>query len=182
MRIACPNCAAAYEVPDRLLASGPRALRCARCGQTWTPSESVPPQAAPAPEDRPAPPPPSPPPDMVEPEPEPELPPPSPLVRPAPPPPPGAEAEDMPDESHRPRPPPLTGRPRSGPTLIDPPLPRLGDEPPHSGRSRIWIILAWAVSLLLLAAAIAAVFAFRDEIAAAWPPAARLYPALGLPV
>ena len=32
MRIACPACAAAYEVPDRLLAGPARTLRCSRCG------------------------------------------------------------------------------------------------------------------------------------------------------
>ncbi len=31
MRIACPGCAAEYEVPDAALAAGPRMLRCARC-------------------------------------------------------------------------------------------------------------------------------------------------------
>ncbi|MEO3471217.1 zinc-ribbon domain-containing protein [Roseomonas sp. CAU 1739] len=32
MRIACPACAAAYEVPDRLLTGPARTLRCSRCG------------------------------------------------------------------------------------------------------------------------------------------------------
>ncbi len=44
MRIACPSCAASYDVPDRLLA-GRKALRCARCGEQWTP----PPADAPMP-------------------------------------------------------------------------------------------------------------------------------------
>ncbi len=35
MRVTCPNCAAGYEVPDRLLAAGPKALRCAKCGTTF---------------------------------------------------------------------------------------------------------------------------------------------------
>jgi predicted Zn finger-like uncharacterized protein len=32
MRIACPSCAATYDVPDRLLAGPARTLRCSRCG------------------------------------------------------------------------------------------------------------------------------------------------------
>jgi predicted Zn finger-like uncharacterized protein len=37
MRIACPSCAIAYEVPDPLLKPG-RAVRCASCGSKWSPS------------------------------------------------------------------------------------------------------------------------------------------------
>lgn len=36
MRIACPNCDAAYDVPSERLAPG-RAVRCARCSELWTP-------------------------------------------------------------------------------------------------------------------------------------------------
>jgi predicted Zn finger-like uncharacterized protein len=38
MRIACPDCAAEYDVPDHLLVGNPRAMRCARCGRVWTPA------------------------------------------------------------------------------------------------------------------------------------------------
>jgi predicted Zn finger-like uncharacterized protein len=34
MRLVCPHCAAAYDVPPALLA-GRRAIRCARCGEEW---------------------------------------------------------------------------------------------------------------------------------------------------
>ena len=44
MRIACPSCSAAYDVPDSLMTAG-RVVRCARCGGNWTPVA-----AAPAPE------------------------------------------------------------------------------------------------------------------------------------
>ncbi len=37
MRIVCPDCAAAYEVPDGMLAA-PRTVRCARCGREWSPT------------------------------------------------------------------------------------------------------------------------------------------------
>ncbi|HEY4251215.1 MAG TPA: zinc-ribbon domain-containing protein [Roseomonas sp.] len=49
MRIACPDCAAEYEVPDHLLVGAPRAMRCARCGRVWTPQAIAPPPPAPAP-------------------------------------------------------------------------------------------------------------------------------------
>ncbi len=38
MRIVCPDCAAAYEVPDGMLAAR-RPVRCARCGGEWLPAE-----------------------------------------------------------------------------------------------------------------------------------------------
>lgn len=44
MRIVCPSCTAAYEVPDSLLPPG-RAVRCARCGEEWAALE---PELAPA--------------------------------------------------------------------------------------------------------------------------------------
>ena len=37
MRVSCPNCAAAYEIPDAVLALAARRLRCARCDHEWTP-------------------------------------------------------------------------------------------------------------------------------------------------
>ena len=36
MRIECPSCAAAYEVPEEKLAPG-RKVRCARCQADWVP-------------------------------------------------------------------------------------------------------------------------------------------------
>ncbi|MGH7066829.1 MAG: zinc-ribbon domain-containing protein [Acetobacteraceae bacterium] len=36
MRLACPTCATAYEIPDHVLGTGRRTLRCARCGTEWT--------------------------------------------------------------------------------------------------------------------------------------------------
>jgi len=36
MRIVCPSCSAAFEVPEGRLTPG-QAVRCARCGTDWTP-------------------------------------------------------------------------------------------------------------------------------------------------
>jgi predicted Zn finger-like uncharacterized protein len=48
MRIVCPFCSAAYDVPEDLLA-GREAVRCARCAREWQPPLPEP-AAAPAPE------------------------------------------------------------------------------------------------------------------------------------
>jgi len=39
MRIACPSCAAAYDVADSLLPAG-RIVQCARCSKAWVPVEA----------------------------------------------------------------------------------------------------------------------------------------------
>ena len=56
MRIVCPSCAAAYDVPDSLLTAG-RAARCARCSGEWIPIASAAPgsEGLPAPADPTAP-------------------------------------------------------------------------------------------------------------------------------
>ena len=36
MRLICPSCTAAYDVPDDRLGTGPRRLRCTRCTHQWT--------------------------------------------------------------------------------------------------------------------------------------------------
>jgi predicted Zn finger-like uncharacterized protein len=40
MRIACPSCAAVYEVPEAKLIAG-RIVRCTRCGAEWRPLRAV---------------------------------------------------------------------------------------------------------------------------------------------
>lgn len=59
MRIQCPSCEAAYDLPQGRVVAG-RAVRCARCGTDWTPSPAVEPQPAaepdPPPIEAPAPP------------------------------------------------------------------------------------------------------------------------------
>ncbi|MGG5810734.1 zinc-ribbon domain-containing protein [Falsiroseomonas sp. CW058] len=155
MRIACPGCAAEYEVPDTLLASGPRMLRCARCGQSFEAGLPRAPDAAPAPPAGAAPAAETPPSGPAPPE-------------PAPTPPATVEAEAA-------RPPPSRGLREHHP--IHPPLPQREERAEPSPKVAL---VGWAVSLAVLAAAIWGAVAFRAEIATAWPPAARLFLALGL--
>jgi len=54
MRIVCPSCDAVYDVPDAMLASGPRAVRCVRCGTEWSPAPAA--DRAPAADEAPPPP------------------------------------------------------------------------------------------------------------------------------
>lgn len=182
MRIACPNCSAAYEVPDALLATGPRLLRCARCGTQFTAPGATPAPTAPAAEPpRPAPPPeaatpPGPPPA---PQPAPARPPPPEPSRPEPstpePPPPDPPRETA--TLARDRPLPTRGPTRHSP--IDAPPTAEAEEPPAEP-ARGQLAAAWLGSFALLGALVFAALHWRAEIAAAWPPAARLYAALGL--
>jgi predicted Zn finger-like uncharacterized protein len=44
MRIVCPSCSAAYDVPEGLLI-GRKSVRCARCTKEWEPAGTPPPVA-----------------------------------------------------------------------------------------------------------------------------------------
>ncbi len=142
MRIVCPNCRAAYEVPEPLLAGG-KAVRCARCGTEWAPMPAA------------APPPASPP--------QPQPPPPSPES----------------DNRLRAEPRLSAYRPRSVDSADDARLPPRDDEIEQVPRRR-GALVAWLVSLLILALLIWAAFAFRSQVMGAWPPSERLFAALGL--
>jgi predicted Zn finger-like uncharacterized protein len=178
MRIACPNCSAEYDVPESLLASGPRLLRCARCGHQFqavspaaapTPQPAASPLAPPAEPAPPQPVAPMPAPPLAEPPRPAEMPPP----RPAPVPPPGADDESL----ERGRPPPTRGPIRHSP--IDPPKPHRAPSAPPP-RPVATAALGWLLSLALVAAAGWATWRYHAEITAFWPPAARLYQALGI--
>lgn len=133
MRIACPSCAAEYEVPERLLAGGARKLRCSRCAAEF----ALPAPAAP-----------DPPPAAEE-------------------PPPVAAAAPPPVAVFEPPPaPPVPERtPITEDDLADP-----------SER----LVRAWVLSVAAVVVAGLALVVFRAEVVAAWPPAARLFTALGL--
>jgi predicted Zn finger-like uncharacterized protein len=144
MRLACPECAAEYDVPEAALAPA-RRLRCTACGTSWdwTPA---------------APPPPEPEPDQ-------------PAAAPQ------AAAEPPPENAAPPRP------PMEGPRIEVAREERIAAAPPparDAARGGMGVALAWLLSLAILLAAAAALYAWRVPVMAAWPPAIRLYAALGL--
>ena len=188
MRIHCPACQATYEVPDHLIGPG-RSLRCRNCGHAWrvapepmpsepaTPAEPVA-SAEPAAQTKAEAPSPPPPPEArprplpAPPEPPPPAPPEAasrmgePLAAEAP----AAETEEAAETRAERATPPLLAALRRQAKAIEPPL---AQPPPAEADTALR--LAWAGSLLLLLLLGLAVGLFRDEIVAAWPPAARLY-------
>jgi len=155
MDIACPNCAATYRVPDTLLASG-KPLRCAACGHEWVPA--APPAAEPEP-----------------PAPEEEIPP---VLAPEPPVEAAPLAQDAQEEPAPPRRPPS----------VPPPLQRRG--PPHLGkgpmpqvvaapRREALLPIAWLVSVIVVVLMVLGLLLFREQIAQAWPPFARMAGVMG---
>ncbi len=132
MRIACPSCAVAYEVPDSLLKPG-RTARCAQCGHKWAP----------------------------------------------------LPLEDPASPAH------------AGPPLTDPDERDAGLRPPdrphlsamdllaaHRRRQQgsRFLRVAWIASSVVLVALVAAFIVWRNAVAEAWPPSARLYHMLRLGV
>lgn len=160
MRATCPSCEAVYEIPDRLIGSG-RRLRCANCGHEWAlQAPAAEPQAT-SPEAPPA---------------EPARPqPPSPRMVITPPPPPAFGPPEPPQAAPAASEQPL-GHPmlRRAPQVIDPPLPAMDDNTGRPVRADLALRAAWAGSVLLVLLALVGLWAFRYEIAMAWPPAARL--------
>ena len=154
MRIVCPSCSAAYDVPDSLVTAG-RVVRCARCDGEWTPVEAsaVPPEVlAATPADEVA------------------------TV-------PANEAATVPPEEAAPRPPalPVPEAPanRLAATPRQSAMDRLAAQSARPESSTL-LRLAWAASLVLLVLAAGAAYTWRGQIVAAWPPSAHAYAALGL--
>lgn len=162
MRIVCPSCQAAYEVPEKLLSGPPKRVRCARCGEQWFPQDAA------TGEDRATP--------------EPDAP------LPADPPPPAAvPPSDVPPPDVPPDPPPVAAPPVAALPVAALPVAaqveeRLMPEPPQgAGRGGLIVAgLAWLASLVLLGAAGWAAVAWRAEVMAAWGASRRLYQWLGL--
>jgi predicted Zn finger-like uncharacterized protein len=171
MRIACPNCQAEYDVPDAMLAAGPRLLKCARCGHSFqaglpgTAPAAAPPPATPLP----APPPRRSPPEQLSPKRPPE-----PALREAPPEP--AWREPPPHAFDPDRPPPTRGPGRHSP--MDGRAPAAEDEEEDGSTSMR--VLAWLVSFAALGFAGWALVQYRGLVMEAFPAATRLYQALGL--
>lgn len=155
MRILCPSCQAAYEVPDKLLSSGPRKVRCAKCGGDWMAEaepEPAPVGGEPEPEMPRAP-------EGLPPEDdEPDLPPPPPVV---------------------PQMQPVGGGQEA---VVPRPEEKLALEPGERPSRKLAVVagLAWLASVAALAGAGWAAVAFRAEVMAAWAPSKRLFALLGL--
>lgn len=133
MLIACPNCAAGFDVPERLLRDRSRSLSCGQCRTVFP----IPEPQAPEPE-----------------------------AWRAPEPPPMREAPPAPAMAEAPQPePPMA--PEAPPASTD-------SAPDRRLRA------AWAASIALLLGGGVAAIIKRDAVMEAWPPAARLFAALGL--
>jgi len=77
---------------------------------------------------------------------------------------------------------PLRVRSRlAAPAAQEEPAPdlRMPTESPREGRDLWAPLVGWAASLLVVAGAVVALWVWRAELMAAWPPAARLFQALG---
>jgi predicted Zn finger-like uncharacterized protein len=169
MRIACPACAAAYEVPDRLLAGAPRMLRCSRCGAEFAPPRPAPPEPDPPPPRAPEPPP-DPPPAPPEP-PDPAF---APVAAPAP----ATVAEPATAAEPQPAlgPAPPAAAPAAPPELRPGPRPATR-QAPHGEAA---LTRAWLASIAAVLIGLAALIVFRARVMEAWPPSMRLFAALGL--
>lgn len=153
MRLACPSCAAAYELPETLFLAGPRMVRCARCAHSWLAS-------APGPE----------------PEPEPE----SLAEAPAEPPAEPRLPEAVMAEADPPRrPSPLRRRAAAAAPEPPTPLPDFSLAPPEPPRRAGSVAIAWAASIALLMAGSWAGWTNREGVMHAWPASTHLFVALG---
>ncbi len=162
MRIACPACAAAYEVPDRLLAGPARTLRCSRCGADFAlPRATAPEPVAPPPAEVTAP-----------------EPPPPPVVAAPEPPLPSPEPEPAPEPEAKPEPPPvvapIAAAPRPEPLAMTARAPVVQAEPSRA------LAGAWIASLVVVLGAVLGFFAFHAKVMELWPASTRLFAALGL--
>ncbi len=148
MRLVCPSCAATYDVPDELLGSGPRRLRCARCAHEWTvDTQQMPPPAASPPADPPP--------------------------RPGPPP---LTADAPPLWSGAP-PPVAEARRRAATRFIEDDEDDGAPGPTDTGKPALdrTAMAAWTASVLLLVGLVVAVVAYRADLMRAWPQSQRLF-------
>jgi predicted Zn finger-like uncharacterized protein len=159
MRIVCPSCSAAYDVPDALL-RGRRTVRCAACAREWSLTD-IPPAGSES-LFRPEPPPRE---DTLE-----------AVAEPAPP-----RALPDPawrDEGHREEGGRREGIPREAIARAIA-MDRLRNAPPPRGGG-LGLALAWLATFVALGAALWCAYGWRLEVMNAWPPSVRVYAFLGL--
>ncbi len=170
MRIVCPACSAAYDVPDALLDT-PRPVRCARCGHEWLPEAAIgsgPSEAHPV--------------EVYD-----EPPPGSSVVE---------RLGELPESAtglsvsvvDAPSPPtPAPVAPaaiRDEEPIAEPSLTASTEQAlvvePSPRREGTLLRLAWGASVLVLVLLAWGAYSWRTEIMHAWPASERLYAALGL--
>ncbi|MBR0681772.1 hypothetical protein GXW74_14855 [Roseomonas eburnea] len=89
-----------------------------------------------------------------------------------------------PPAAEAPRPPPALPSPardaEPAPTAV--PLPPMGPRPPIAAEPKTdrALIRAWVASLVVVVGAAVALVMFRSSVMTAWPPATRLFGAIGL--
>jgi predicted Zn finger-like uncharacterized protein len=155
MILTCPNCSARFMIDGHALGSGGRTVRCGACGHSWL---QLPEPAA------------------AEPESAYEAPPPmaAPLAVPQP----GA-AEARAQEPPPAPPPEQDSGKRRGRRRAAAALAEAGAPPRRRAVSRV---LVWFVFVFIEAAIVLGGYRYRQDIVGMWPPATRLYQALGISV
>ncbi|MGH7154743.1 MAG: zinc-ribbon domain-containing protein [Acetobacteraceae bacterium] len=155
MRIECPDCAAAYEVPEDRV-SGARTVRCSRCGTQWVIRHEPPPAAvgsripewtAPVAEtvDR------------------------------------HDSTPDVPESRFDLQSPaPVSVLPYRDPEPAPIPAMQRLAQPVSAPPRRSGALVGWVISLVVIVLLCWGAFAWRAEIMQAWPPSTRAYAALGL--
>lgn len=193
MILVCPNCSSRFKVKPEALGDAGRTVRCAKCGHKWHAGKDdlidpedvkslsaaakggakQPAKAAAAKKAAPAKPkePPPPPPDEPEDDPV-----------PVPDADPGMPGGDEPDEDED------LGAPPPPPPMMDgpepPPIPSEADFAPRSTvpMRRKSPLAAWIGLFVIVLLAAAGAYSFQKQIVAAYPPAAKIYQAVGIHV
>lgn len=95
---------------------------------------------------------------------------------------PAAQAAEAPPQppAREPTPAEALAAPEAAPRIEMAPERRMAPAAPPPPQPRHRVMLAWAASLAIIVVALAALYVWRVPVMRAWPPATRLYAALGL--